>query len=96
MHPLARYLHARWHGQLPIGQLFWWDTLVVGTLINAWGAMLGLILLAQDFGTAAWLAVFLALLPYNLFLVTSIWRHLQSTLAMRTAALAWLSAGLLV
>ena len=90
------FFRQRWHGRVALRRLFWWDLLAVGTLLNAACAVFALILLAQGLAGGAWFALQALILPYNLFLVTTVWRHPEASTALRSFALTWLGASLLV
>lgn len=68
------FLSSRWHGETPLSQLFWRDMLIWSSLLNlvTSGAALGL--LELDYPTWLSVLVHLSPLPWNLFLVASVWR----------------------
>lgn len=80
------FFAARWHGDVPLSRLFWWDMAVVGTAINIVTTIAALVVLAMQGSTAAALAVHLAALPYNLFLFLAVWRTAEKV----TPSAAWL------
>ena len=84
------FLASRWRGEVPFERLFWFDMLVVGTLVNLAAATLSLILFGLDAPAAAAIAVFFSPLPYNLFLFAVVWRAAER--AQSSRALAWLGA----
>jgi hypothetical protein len=95
------FFAARLAGRVPLDRLFWTDMMIVATLINV-AASYGAILMF-GFKHPAWAAgaVYLAPLPYNVFLVLCIWRASErsraaSASAYRLAALAWLAVATLV
>lgn len=94
--PGGGFFAPRWRGQVALRRLFWWDLLAVGTLLNAGFAVFALILLTQGLAGGAWFALQALILPYNLFLVATVWRHPQTSTAARSVALTWLGACLLV
>ena len=88
--PVYCFLRTRWSGDIPLRQLFWWDTLAIATLINAFVAVFSMILLAKGItGSGVWLLLQFTLLPYNVFLVMAVLRHGQSIIAIRMATMAW-------
>lgn len=94
--PVLAFVRSRWHGNISLRRLFWWDTLAVATLVNAVVAMFSLILLAKGLAdTGMWALLHLILLPYNLFLVMAVWRHAQSGSRQRFVTLGWLGATLI-
>lgn len=95
--PVFGFFRARWNGDISLPRLFWWDTLAVATLVNAIVAMFSMILLAKGIAnTGLWLLLHVTLLPYNIFLVSAIWRNGQSTTPIRTITLAWFLLTVLV
>ena len=91
-HPNPRGFWAlRWHGRLPLAQLFWRDMLGLGTLLNLVFLFLTLMLYAQRADPLLAMAVHLAVLPLNFFLVASVWRHHQAHSGFKAGAALWLS-----
>ena len=88
----ANFFTCRWHGSVDLPLLFWRDMLGVGTLINALATFAALIAASQSVDVGAAAALHFAPLPYNLFLVMSVWRSSQTTPLRRAGALAWLLA----
>ncbi len=91
----SHFLVSRWRRQVPQGVLFWRDLVLVGTLINVVFTMVALMIAASSKNVALAAAVHFAPLPYNLFLVASIWR-LPDAGVLRWIALAWLALVTLV
>jgi len=91
----ASYFRERWAGRISFHQLFWWEMFGVATLLNASVSLFSLILLTQGVSGGIWLVLHMLLLPYNLFLVTTIWRHADASQVSRCSALVWLWATLL-
>lgn len=92
----ADFFRQRWRGQVPMRQLFWWDLLLVGSLINVAASVVGLALLAG--GAPGWLAlvVHFAPVPYNLFLLLAVGRSPQRSTLIELMAGLWFVAMLLV
>jgi hypothetical protein len=69
------YFRQLWRAEVPLSRVFWQDMIVVGTVINL--AAMGLAVLAVILGasTPAGIAIHLAPVPYNIVLVTSVWRR---------------------
>lgn len=95
-HSVVNFFRRRWLGEVCVRTLFWWDTLAVGTVINAWVTVLSLIFLAKGLDVRVWLLFYFAVIPYNLFLVISVWRHPQSSHVFQTVTLCWLGLTLMV
>lgn len=83
------FFASRWHSQVDLGVLFWRDMIVVGTLINLVSGFAALILFTQNAAAALALSVHFAPLPYNAFLVGSVWRSTQCTPLASLVAGAW-------
>ena len=92
----ADFFRQRWRGQVPMRRLFWRDLLLTGSLINVAASVLGLVLLAS--GLPGWLAVALHLapVPYNLFLLLAVGRSPERTTGIELLAGLWFVAMLLV
>lgn len=90
------FFRQRWQGQVALHQLFWWDLLAVGTLVNAGFVVFSLILLTQGMAGGFWFTLQALILPYNLFLVAAVWRHRHATLLQRSLAVVWLGIFLLL
>ncbi|MHA6641817.1 hypothetical protein ACX3P1_03925 [Mesorhizobium sp. A623] len=67
---LKRYLR----GEVPLGRVFWFDMLLVGTIINALTSACALIAYALDLPGWLALAIFLSPVPYKLALCLFVWR----------------------
>jgi hypothetical protein len=83
------YFAARWHGEVPLKPLFWWDMLTVGTLVNALAGLVSLMLLARGLHPGLWVAWHFLLVPYNLFLLLVVWRAARDRGGLRSLALCW-------
>ncbi len=86
----------RWHGDVSWRLLFWRDMLAVGSVINLFTGFVALMLFSQDQPMEAVLAVHFSPLPYNAFLLASLWRHPQSAAAVKWVGLGWFAAMLVV
>lgn len=95
------FFRARWRGDVPLGRLFWVDMVVVGTTLNlatSFGALVALGLKWPEWAAAA---VYFSPLPYNLFLVLSVWWACDKVDARtagvaRAGALAWVLVATLI
>ena len=88
----AGFFADRRRGAVPLRRVFWWDMLVVGSAINVAAALAALLALSLGVPGVAAVALFLAPLPYNLFLTAAVWRTSPdgpSGLAIRAAAAVW-------
>jgi hypothetical protein len=92
----ADFFRQRWRGQVPMRQLFWWDLLLVGSLINVAASVVGLALQAS--GAPGWLALVLrfAPVPYSLFLLLAVGRSPQRSTLIELLAGLWFAVMLLV
>lgn len=88
----AGFWCRRWRGEAPLNRLYWHDMLIVGSFINLFTTFLALMIAAQV--GALWVAatVHFATLPYNVFLVFSLWRTPGRSTVMTWTSLLWLSA----
>lgn len=88
------FFAARWHGQVPLDRVFFFDMLLIATAINLVTSFVSL--MAFGFKAPDWVAVaiYLSPLPYNIFLILCIWRATErgggSASFYRMGALAWL------
>src|SRR4051812_2214067 len=96
-YPLRKY----WKGEVPLQRVFWFDLLLVGSVVNAVTAAGALAALALH--APVWLAagIFAAPLPYNLLLCFFVWRaaaHHPSGWAgfAKLAAALWFVAALVI
>lgn len=88
-------------GDVPLGRVFGFDMLVVGTIVNLVSAALALVVYSVDL--VGWLAIliFLLPLPYNIALCVFVWRSAArhpsgwSDVA-RIGAVIWLLAMLVI
>lgn len=71
---ISTFFKRRWNGEVPLGQLFWRDMIVTGSLINVASTIVALLILAAKMSALLAVAVHLIPLPYNLFLYGSVLR----------------------
>lgn len=95
------FLAARWRGAVPVGRLFWVDIWLAGTALNLATTFLSLVVLGLKFPLWASLAVFFSPVPWNIFLVVSLWRACDvqrppGAAAYRLGALSWLALATLI
>lgn len=95
------FVAARLAGEVQAGRVFWTDMIVVGTLVNVAAAYAAILMLG--FKHPAWVAVcvYLAPLPYNVFLVVAVWRAAARLAASpaavyRLGATLWLAVATLI
>lgn len=86
----ASFIGKRWRGEASLSQLFWRDMLIVGSVINLITGFIALMIAAQ--GGWLWVAatVHFASLPYNVFLVLTLWRTPGCSRFMAWTSLVWL------
>ena len=87
---VPRYFSVRWRAEVPFTRLFWRDLLVWGSLLNLSVLIAGLMLIAKGYPTQWALVAHLLILPYNLFLVLSIWRWPKAHGLFKGVAGGWL------
>lgn len=68
------FLQALWHGEVPLGQAFWWYTVVVGSLLNLVTTILFMALVSFQASAVLSVAAFVLPVPYNLFILVAVWR----------------------
>ncbi|MDP3251900.1 MAG: hypothetical protein Q8M77_08330 [Hydrogenophaga sp.] len=93
--PTTSYWSLRWKGLAPWRTLFWRDIVAVGSALNLFTGFVALFLLSQ--GQPVWwaLAVHFLPVPYNAFLVRSLWLTRPKPSWAMAGAGAWF-AGMLV
>jgi hypothetical protein len=90
------FFARRWRGEVSIPGLLWRDMVVVGSIVNLAASVLALVLVAQGVPAGVAAAVHFAPLPYNGFLLASLWRNPRRTaITSAVAALWFLGASLL-
>ncbi|WEX08551.1 hypothetical protein [Chelativorans sp. AA-79] len=98
---LKTFLLSRLRGEAALATVFWRDMMLVGTMINAAATLAAMALLASEIPIIAALLMFLAPLPWNLFLFFSVWRSAEraeatAALAAKAGATIWLGAAILL
>ena len=98
--PFAFFVR-RWRRQVPLALLFWRDMVIVGSVINLASAFGGLMALGFKAELAVAMLVFHAPLPYNVFLVASVWRtadivDFKTASSARFGAAMWLLAATVI
>lgn len=83
------FFRLRWHGQIPLSVLLWRDMACMGTLLNLAASFLGLAALAQGAHGGVAVALHLAPLPYNVFLLAAVLRRQDSDTVAALVAVAW-------
>lgn len=92
---ISAFFSRRWNGEVPLGQLFWWDMVVVGSIINVASTIVALLILAAKMSALLAVAVHLIPLPYNLFLYGSVLRTadmagIPNSRAIKISATLWI------
>jgi hypothetical protein len=85
----STFFRLRWHGQIPLSVLLWRDMACVGTLVNLGASFLGLAALAQGVHGGVAVALHLAPLPYNIFLLAAVLRRQDCATVATLVAVAW-------
>ncbi len=86
----------RWHSEVDLGVLLWRDMLIFGTLVNLAAGFTGILMLIQEVPPVWALAVHLAPVPYNIFLLLSVWRSKRCTPTASTIATIWFVVMLII
>ena len=90
------FFKSRWHSQVDLGVLLWRDVIFAGTLINLVAGLAAFIMLTQNVAPVWALGVHLAPMPYNVFLLLSVWRSKQCTATASLIACIWFVLVLIV
>lgn len=85
------FVSQRRQGLIAWRTLFWRDLLVIGTVLNLLMTGTALALLSQGVPAPWALLAHLLPLPYNLFIVASIWSAPQRPALVVAASLFWLA-----
>lgn len=87
---LSEFFTQRWRGLVGWRTLFWRDLLVIGTSLNLLMTGSALALLSQGVALPWVLAVHLLPLPYNLLIVSALWRAPQRPALVLGVSVFWL------
>jgi ABC-type multidrug transport system permease subunit len=68
------FLRRHLSGSIPLGDAFFNDMLIVGSLVNIATSLCGFAMIAADLPVWLAIAAFLSPQPYNLVLLISVWR----------------------
>jgi hypothetical protein len=85
----GNYFARRWQGQVPLTILFWRDMLGVGTLINLAATSLALAAIINDLHAVFALALHLAPMPFNIFLLAALNRAPDRNMLLMAIAVGW-------
>ncbi len=94
--PKSGFFESRWRGEANPRVLLWRDAIYIGTLINLAAGFTGMMMLIQGVAPLWALAVHLAPVPYNGFLLLSVWRSKQCTPTASTIATVWFVVMLII
>jgi hypothetical protein len=83
------FFSDRWHAKVNLRRLFWFDMLAVGTLTNLFASFAALLLMALFKEATGAVLLHFSTLPYNAFLLASVWRFPAATTVLRLVASAW-------
>lgn len=90
------FFARRWHGQVPLGVLFWRDMIGFGSLLNLAASVVAMIVAASGAPLGVAVALHFAPVPYNLFLFGAVWRNSRKSPLTGVVALGWLVLASLV
>lgn len=85
----VEFFVQRWKAQVDIRVLFWRDLLAVGTVANLLFGFTALVLITQGVPAHWVLVVHFGLLPYNAFLLRSVWKSPQKTPVLMLFSTVW-------
>lgn len=88
--PLKTFITQRWQGHIGWRTLFWRDLLLVGTGLNGLMTGVALALLSQDVPLPWVLFAHLLPLPYNLLIVSALWRAPRRPTVVLGVSVFWL------
>ena len=83
------FIARRWRGDVPLRTVFWRDMLGVGTAVNVLATFAALIAASQGAPSALAVAIHLAPMPWNLFLLVAVGRVRPASRLASGVALAW-------
>jgi hypothetical protein len=91
----GRYFLSIWRGDVPLSRVFWFDMMLVGTLVNALLFTALIILFAAGTPLAVTLVAFLLHIPYSVILFVGVQRSAARrpsvwSAAAQFSALVWL------
>jgi hypothetical protein len=72
------HIIALWRGEVPLKEVFWTFTLLVGTLINLLASGLMFAAVAAGIPIVAAILIHFLPLPYNVLALTAVWRSAQA------------------
>ena len=84
------FLRQRWQARVAWQTLFWRDLLMIGTGLNVLMTGTALVLMLQDAPMHWVLLAHLSPLPYNLLIVSALWRAPQRPALVLAFSLGWL------
>ena len=93
--PTRGFFASRWHGDVPLGHLFWADMLIYGTGVNVASTLAAFVLMSFDLVVVG-IIVHFTPVPFNLFLFGAVWRssaaaQAHSRLGVRLTAIVWVA-----
>lgn len=71
---MPTYVSSRLNGEVPLETVFWRDMLMVGSIVNVAATAAAFALIAAGYPAWAGLTVNFAPVPYNAFLLVSVWK----------------------
>ena len=88
-------LRRLWRGEIPLSQLVWRDMVCVGTLVNVVAMGIAFLFVVLGASLMTGIALHLLPVPYNIFLVTAVWRRAErepadQAWAARFGSIVWL------
>ena len=92
---LLAHFRRLWFGLPSLSAIFWHDMVIGGSAINLTASLAAFLMFAADAPIVASTGMFFAPLPYNLLLVTAVWRSASRKPSewnwpARLAAVGWL------
>ncbi|MDO9569770.1 MAG: hypothetical protein Q7J58_10370 [Hydrogenophaga sp.] len=87
---MKTFIAQRWQGRIGWTTLFWRDLLLIGTSLNVLMTGTALALLSQDAPMHWVLLAHLSPLPYNLLIVSALWRSPRRPSVVVAFSVGWL------
>lgn len=84
------FFAQRWRAQIGWPTLFWRDLLLIGTSLNLLMTGTALVLISRDVPMQWVLLAHLSPLPYNLLIVSAIWRAPRRPTVVLCVSVFWL------
>ena len=94
---LRQAIRRRLAGEVPLGEAFFYDMLVIGSIVNIAIGLIAFAMIGADWPVWLPIMVFLSPQPYNILLLIAVWRAATRSQArtadlVKAAAIVWFVA----